>query len=130
MSKKQQQLMAFEGESVVDIFGKNEIRKKFCETEWWFSVKDAIEALIETSDGMRYSRGLRDRDEGLKTTWAQITRTLPFETKTRGMQETTFVNMEGMMRIVQSVPTKKAEPFKKWLAKVGFERIQEIQDPK
>lgn len=71
---------------------------------------------------------MRNRDEGLKEGWRQIVVTLPFQSAS-GIQDTNFISIEGIFRLMQSVPTKKAEPFKKWLAKVGFERLQEIQNP-
>lgn len=118
-----------EGETKIDLFLKKEIRKMMHGGEWWFSVKDVLEALTDTTDGIRYSRDLRTKDAGLKSTWAEITLTLPFETPTRGKQDMTFINIEGIFRLMQSVPTTKAEPFKKWLARVGFERLQEIENP-
>jgi prophage antirepressor-like protein len=117
-----------EGESKIDLFQKREVRKTLHEGEWWFSVKDILEALVDTTDGNRYSRDLRTKDEGLRSRWAEITRTLPFVSG-GGTQNTTFTNIEGVFRIMQSVPSAKAEPFKKWLAKVGFERLQEAQNP-
>ncbi len=117
-----------EGESKIDLFQRQGVRKVLHEGEWWFSVKDVLEVLTDTKDGNRYSRDLRDKDEGLKSRWAEITRTLPFATGS-GTQDTTFISIEGMFRLMQSVPTKKAEPFKKWLARVGFERLQEIENP-
>jgi len=119
-----------EGESKVDLFKRREIRKVMHDGEWWFSVKDVLEALTDTTDGTRYSAGLRTKDAGLKSGWSEITRTLNFESGSGGgKQNTTFINIEGIFRLMQSVPTTKAEPFKKWLAKVGFERLQEIQNP-
>lgn len=121
----------FEGESLVDSFKKKDVRKTFHEGEWWFSVKDVLEALTDTTDGTRYSSDLRGRDEGLRSGWAEITRTLPFTAAggAGGVQNTTFINIEGLFRLMQSLPTTKSEPFKKWLAKVGFERLQEINNP-
>lgn len=126
---KQQLPIPSEGESKIDLFRRSEIRKVMHNNEWWFSVKDVLEALVETSDGNRYSRDLRERDPGLKSGWAEITRTLPFKSERGGTQKTTFIDIEGIFRMVQSVPTNKVEPFKKWLARVGFERLQEVQDP-
>lgn len=128
MIKSNQLPLPSQGESKVDIFRKQEVRKVMNEGEWWFSVKDVLEVLVETTDGNRYSRDLRDKDEGLKSRWAEITRTVPFKA---GMtvQNMTFINIEGIFRLMQSVPSTKAEPFKKWLAKVGFERLQEVQNP-
>lgn len=121
--------LPLEGESKIDLFRKKEIRKTIHESEWWFSVKDVLEALVDTPDGTRYASDLRKRDKGLNATYSEITRTLPFETETRGIQKITFIDIEGVFRLMQSVPSKKAEPFKKWLAKVGFERLQEIKNP-
>ena len=118
-----------EGESKVDLFQRKGVRKTLHNNEWWFSVKDTLEVLTDTTEGNRYSRDLRSSDPGLKTTWAEITRTLPFKTATRGVQNMTFINVEGLFRLVQSVPSKKVEPFKKWLAKNAFERLQEEHDP-
>lgn len=117
-----------EGESKIDLFQGRGIRKTLHDGEWWLSVKDVLEALVDTTDGNRYSRDLRAKDEGLRDRWAEITRTLPFKSG-GGVQDTTFTNIEGVFRIMQSVPSAKAEPFKKWLAKVGFERLQEIENP-
>jgi len=117
-----------EGESKIDLFRKKEIRKTLHEGEWWFSVKDVLEALIETTDGTRYAADLRKKDPGLSAGYSEITRTLPFSSA-GGVQNTTFVKIEGIFRLMQSVPSEKAEPFKKWLAKVGFERLQEVQNP-
>src|SRR5438045_384067 len=106
MDKKLQLSFPFEGESEIKLFNKKEIRRVFHEKEWWFSVKDVLEALVDTNDGNRYSRDLRDRDEGLKSRWAEITRTLPFKAG-KGVQNTTFIDIEGIFRLIQSVPSKK-----------------------
>lgn len=78
--------LPLEGESKIDVFKKQEVRKVLHDNEWWFSVKDVLEVLTNTTDGNRYSRDLRDKDAGLKSTWAEITRTLSFDSKTRGKQ--------------------------------------------
>ncbi len=124
----EQEHLAVEGETQIQIFQKKEIRRCVHQGEWWFSVKDVLEALVDTTDGARYARGLRSRDPGLKDTWDEIVRTIPLETS-GGVKDTNFINIEGIFRVMQSVPSKKAEPFKKWLAKVGFERLQEIENP-
>ncbi len=117
-----------EGESKIDLFQKKEIRKVLHDGEWWICVKDAVEAVTGTSDGTRYVADLRRKDEGLDQRYSEITRTLPFKSA-GGTQKTTFINIEGVFRLMQSVPSAKAEPFKKWLAKVGFERLEEAQNP-
>lgn len=124
------QLLPFakDGEYKVDLFKDKGVRKVFDHGEWWFAVKDVLEALIDTTDGSRYARDLRAKDSGLDSRWSEITRMLEHGTN-GGRQQTTFINIEGIFRLMQSVPSGKAEAFKKWLAKVGFERIQEIQNP-
>jgi hypothetical protein len=87
-----------------------------------------MEALVDTTDGTRYVADLRKKDPGLDSRYSEITRTLTFASP-GGRQKTTFTNIEGVFRLMQSVPSTKAEPFKKWLAKVGFERLQEAQNP-
>src|SRR3989344_1918578 len=119
---------AKDGETAVDTFKRKEVRKVFQDGEWWFSVKDVLEALTDVTDGTRYASDLRRKDQGLNERYSEITRTLEYGSN-GGKQKTTFVNIEGIFRLMQSVPTGKAEDFKKWLAKVGFERIQEIQNP-
>ena len=119
---------AQDGESKVDFFKDKTVRKVFDHGEWWFSVKDVLEALTDTKDGTRYAADLRNKDAGLNERYSEITRTLKYGSN-GGKQETTFINIEGIFRLMQSVPSGKAEAFKKWLAKVGFERIQEIQNP-
>ena len=118
-----------EGEGKVELFRRKEIRKVLHKKEWWFSVKDILEVLVETTDGNRYSRDIRERDPGLKANWHEITEMLPFNTTGRSSQKTTFIDIEGIFRLVQSIPSAKVEPFKKWLAKVGFERLQEVNNP-
>ncbi len=128
MQKASQTSLPFEGESQVDMFKKKEVRKVFHEGEWWFSVKDIMEATTDTPDGTRYVSDLRKRDKGLDNSYSEITKVLEHGSN-GGRQKTTFINIEGIFRLMQSVPSKRAEDFKRWLAKVGFERVQEIQNP-
>lgn len=118
-----------EGESKVDLFRKKEVRKTLHDNEWWFSVKDVVEALVDTPNGTHYIRTVRSRDPGLQEWWAQNVLGLPFISKRGVFQNTLFVNIEGIFRLIQSIPSPKVEPFKKWIAKTAFERLQEIQNP-
>lgn len=128
MPTPEQLPLPIEGELKIDVFKKREIRKIMHDGEWWFSVKDVLEALTDTTDGTRYASDLRRKDQGLNERYSEITRTLKFKSGS-GSQMTTFINMEGIFRLIQSIPSSKAEPFKKWLAKVGFERLEEIKNP-
>jgi len=107
--------------------GKN-IRRIFHSNEWWFVVKDVVEALIDTSNSTDYIKKMRSRDSSLSEGWGQIVTPLSIGTP-GGEQRLNCANTEGIFRIIQSIPSPRAEPFKRWLAKVGYERIQEIEDP-
>jgi len=115
-------------EDKIALFQGKEIRKIFYKEEWWFVVGDVVQALTDTPNVKDYIRKIRDRDEEISKGWGQIVTPLPIETS-GGLQKLNCTNTEGIFRIIQSIPSPKAEPFKLWLAKVGYERIQEIEDP-
>jgi hypothetical protein len=112
----------------IALFRGKEIRKSLHKGEWWFVVNDVVVALTDTPDGKDYVRKMRIRDPELGEGWGQIVTPLSVQTS-GGPQNLSCANTEGIFRIIQSIPSPKAEPFKKWLAKVGYERIQEIEDP-
>jgi len=111
----------------IAIFRKKEIRKTIHNNEWWFSVADVVQALTDTPNIKDYIRKMRIRDNELGKGWGQIVTPLSIETL-GGKQMINCANTEGIFRIIQSIPSPKAEPFKRWLAKVGYERIKEIED--
>jgi DNA-damage-inducible protein D len=113
----------------IAIFQKKEIRKTIYNNEWWFSVSDIIEVLTDSTDVKQYIKKMRQRDEELNSYWGTICTPLEMIAKDGKKRKITSANTEGIFRIIQSVPSPKAEPFKRWLAKVGYERIQEIEDP-
>ncbi len=108
-----------------------QIRKVFHEGEWWFSAVDVIEALSGSSTPRRYwsdlKRQLADK-EGYSELYDDIVQ-LKMPASDGKLRETDAINPETVFRIVQSIPSPRAEPFKRWLARVGYERIEEIQDP-
>jgi len=110
------------------IFKGKGIRKTIHKNEWWFVVEDVVVALTDTINAKDYINKMRLRDEELAKGYGQIVHTLPIETP-GGKQHMNCANTEGIFRIIQSIPSPKAEPFKRWLAKVGYERIKEIEDP-
>ncbi|MBC8183077.1 Bro-N domain-containing protein [candidate division KSB1 bacterium] len=112
----------------IAVFKKKEIRKTIHNNEWWFVVEDVVLALTDSRDPKQYIQRMKLRDPELKKGWVQIVHTLSIET-TGGKQKMLCANTEGIFRIIQSMPSPKAEPFKRWLAKVGYERVQEIEDP-
>jgi hypothetical protein len=113
----------------VAIFQKKEIRKVIHNNEWWFSVADVVEALTGTADVRDYIKKMRKRDAELNSYWGTNCPLLEMMAKDGKKRKITSANTEGIFRIIQSIPSQKAEPFKRWLAKVGYERIQEIEDP-
>jgi len=110
------------------LFKGKEVRRTIHNNEWWFSVSDVVEVLTDTKNATDYIKKMRKRDEALSKGWGQIVTPLILETP-GGPQNLNCANTEGLFRIIQSIPSPKAEPFKRWLAKVGYERVQEIEDP-
>lgn len=112
------------------VFESKEIRKVWHNEEWWFSVADVINTLIETKNATVYWRVLKKRlkDEGSEQTVTNCNG-LKMPAKDGRMRKTDCANTKTLFRIIQSIPSKKAEPFKRFLAKVGYERIQEIENP-
>ncbi|MEI6426682.1 MAG: Bro-N domain-containing protein [Candidatus Absconditabacteria bacterium] len=116
-------------ENQIALFEGIEIRKIIHNNEWWFSIEDIIEILTESSDPKQYIKKMRGRDKELGSNWGTICTPLAMIAKDGKRRNITASNTEGVLRIIQSIPSPKAEPFKRWLAKVGYERIQEIEDP-
>ena len=112
----------------IDVFQGQEIRKTIRDNEWWFVIEDVITVLTTSTDPKNYLRNMRRRDPELSKGYDQISIALDIKTK-GGVQKMNCANTEGIFRIIQSIPSPKAEPFKRWLASVGYERIQEIEDP-
>ena len=112
----------------IAIFQRKEVRRTLHNNEWWFVIADVVAALTDSADVTQYVHKLRQRDPELAKGWVQIVHPLIVPTS-GGAQKLNCANTEGLFRIIQSIPSPKAEPFKRWLAKVGYERVQEIEDP-
>ena len=115
-------------ETKISIFKGKDIRKVIYKNQWWFVIEDVVLALIDSHDPKQYIQRMKQRDPELAKGYVQLVRTLPITTA-GGSQKMICANTKSIFRIVQSIPSPKAEPFKRWLAKVGYERIQEIEDP-
>lgn len=105
-----------------------EIRKILHKNEWWFSILDVVAVLAETPSPKTYWSKMKDRDKEISQPfpfWEQ----LKLVAEDGKMRETDCADTEGIFRIIQSIPSPKAEPFKRWLARVGYERVQEIENP-
>lgn len=112
------------------LFEKIPVRRVWVEKEerWYFAVKDVVGALSESSLYIKdYIKRIRKRDN-LSKEWKQITTPLYIET-TSGKQNVNCANIEGILRIIQSIFSEKAKLFKEWMAKVGYEKLQESVDP-
>ncbi|MDO9437213.1 Bro-N domain-containing protein [Hydrogenophaga sp.] len=117
------------GKGRVVLFQEQTVRRIWHEDRWWFSVVDVCQVLTDSVDGGAYWRKLKQRlgAEGSEVvTFCHGLKLLAPDGKQR---LTDCADTEGLFRIIQSVPSPKAEPFKRWLAQVGYERIQEIEDP-
>ena len=115
-------------ETRIALFQRKEVRRTIHNNEWWFVVEDVVLALTDSADPKQYIQRMKQRAPELGKGWVQIVHTLSVTTA-GGPQNMLCANTEGIFRIIQSIPSPKAEPFKRWLAKVGYERIQEIEDP-
>ncbi len=111
-------------------FKGKEVRRVIYEKEWWFSVVDVIAVLTDSHRSTAYWSAMKARVQSEdRIQLSTICRQLKMESLDGKMYLTDCANTEGIFRIIQSIPSPKAEPFKRWLAKVGYERIQEIEDP-
>ncbi|MFA4846027.1 MAG: Bro-N domain-containing protein [Patescibacteria group bacterium] len=114
----------------IALFNGRQIRKKLQNGEWWFSVVDVIAALTDSSNPNDYWYRMKVRVKGEdEFELSTICRQLKLQSSDGKSYETDCADTEGMFRIVQSIPSPKAEPLKRWLAKVGYERVQEIENP-
>jgi DNA-damage-inducible protein D len=113
------------------LFKGKKIRKLSHEGDWWFSVIDVVEALTDSNNARRYWTDMKRRlaeKEGFEEVYAKCVH-LKLPAPDGKLRETDCANTETLFRIIQSIPSPKAEPFKRWLAKIAKDRIDEIQDP-
>ncbi len=116
-------------QSAIVLFKEQKIRRTWHNEEWWFSVADIIGVLTDSSDAGAYWRKLKQRLKEENSEVVTFCHGLKLEAADGKKYTTDCANTESILRIIQSVPSPKAEPFKRWLAKVGYERIQEIENP-
>lgn len=115
----------------IQLFEDRKIRTAWDEEqeEWYFSVQDVIAVLAKSSDPKQYIKKMRARDPELSANWGTICTLVQMPAADGKMRKIQAANTEGLLRIIQSIPSPKAEPFKRWLAQVGRERIEETIDP-
>ena len=114
----------------IKLFQGNKIRSTWNEEEgqWYFVLEDVVAVLTDSRDPKQYIKRMKLRDAELAKGWVQIVPTLVVNTP-GGPQHMRCSNVKGLFRIIQSIPSPKAEPFKQWLAQVGYERVLEIENP-
>ena len=118
-----------EEENALVVFQDKKIRRIWHEQMWFFSVVDVVGALTDSTNARRYWSDLKAQLqwEGFEL-YAKLVQ-LKLQSADGKYYETDCATTETLFRIIQSIPSKRAEPFKRWLAKVGYERVQEIEDP-
>ncbi len=115
--------------TAIVLFKEKQIRRVWHNEEWWFSVVDVCSVLTESIDAGAYWRKLKQRLDSESDQPVTFCHGLKLQAQDGKMRITDCANTEGILRIIQSIPSSRAEPFKRWLAKIGYERIQEIEDP-
>ena len=113
----------------IAVFQETTIRRAWHNEEWWFALSDVIVVLTDSADPRQYIKKMRSRDAALDANWGTTCTPLALLAPDGKQRETNCANTEGMFRIIQSIPSPKAEPFKRWLAQVGYERVKEIENP-
>ena len=115
----------------IQLFEDRKIRTAWDEEkeEWYFSVQDVVAVLSESTDPKQYIKKMRTRDPQLSANWGTICTPVQMLAADGKQRKVQAANTEGILRIIQSIPSPKAEPFRRWLAQVGRERIEETIDP-
>lgn len=118
-------------ETKLKLFNEKQIRTSWNadEEEWYFSVADVVAVLTDSADPKQYIKKMRSRDPELNSSWGTICTLTKMQATDGKYYNTTVATTKGILRLVQSIPSPKAEPFKMWLAQVGSERLDEIADP-
>src|SRR3990172_3747269 len=124
------QMMNMDSKDALVVFEGTKIRRTWHDDQWYFSVVDVVRVLTNSADPKDYWYRLKKREaESSGIELSTLCRQLKLSSTDGKKYETDCSNTESMFRIIQSIPSPKAEPFKRWLAMVGYERVQEIEDP-
>ena len=117
--------------SNIKLFESTQIRSVWNEADgkWYFSVADVVQALTDSANVRDYIKKMRKRETDLNGNWGTLCPPLELLAPDGKRRQTQCANAEGLLRIIQSIPSPKAEPFKRWLARVGYERLEEIENP-
>lgn len=117
--------------SDIKLFESARIRSTWNESEekWYFSVQDVVAVLADSRDVKQYIKKMLKRDELLKSNWGTICTLVAMEAADGKIRKVQASDTKGLLRIIQSIPSAKSEPFKLWLAQVGSDRLEEIENP-
>ena len=117
--------------SNIKLFESKHIRSVWNEAEqkWYFSIQDTIQILTDTVDVKDYIKKMKKRDDSLNSNWGTICPLVEMEAADGKKRKIQAADTKGLLRIIQSIPSPKAEPFKLWLAQVGSDRLDEIENP-
>ena len=115
----------------IKLFESKQIRSVWNEADskWYFSIADVVEVLTDSANVRDYIKKMRKREPELNANWGTLCPPLELLAPDGKRRQTQCANAEGLLRIIQSIPSPRAEPFKRWLAKVGYERLEEIENP-
>ena len=119
---KKQQIQLFEEKKVRTVWDDEE-------EKWYFSIADVVEVLTDSTDVKQYIKKMRSRDLELNTKWGTICTPVQMMAPDGKLRKTNAATMDGIFRIIQSIPSSKAEPFKQWMDEVAAQRIDQMQDP-
>lgn len=115
----------------IQIFEERKVRTVWDEEkeEWYFSVVDVVAVLTDSVDPKQYIKKMKARDQELKANWGTICTLLPLKSADGKMHKENVTDAKGLFRLIQSIPSPKAEPFKMWIAGVAKQRLDQMQDP-
>lgn len=116
-------------DSKIVVFQDKQIRRAWMNKQWYFSIADVVEFLTDSVDVKQYIKRMRQRDPLLNRNWGTICTPVAMIAADGRRRSVQAADVKGLFRIIQSIPSPKAEPFKQWLAQVGYERVQEIENP-
>lgn len=117
--------------SEIKIFQDKRIRSVWndAEEQWYFSIEDVVSALTDSTDPRQYIKRMRSRDQQLNINWGTICTPVDMIANDGKRRKKMSANLKSLFRLIQSIPSPKAEPFKQWLAQVGYDRVLEIENP-
>ena len=116
---------------IIKVFEERKVRTVWDDKEekWYFSIVDVVAVLTDSADPKQYLKRMKSRDEGLRANWGTICTLVPLVSEDGKKHKEMTADTEGIFRLIQSIPSPKAEPFKQWMAQVAALRLEQMQDP-